>query len=499
MSSLLLRHLRLVPVRSAAPSEPVSLRIRDGVIVDAAPELRADSGDRVVDADGRWAIPGLWDQHVHLTQWAQTRSRLDVSGTRDPAEALRLVRNELDSTPDGDWLFGYGFRLTDWDRVPTVTELDAVSGVRPVVLTSGDAHSGWLNTAALAALGAEPTDGPVTEAPWFTLMTQVVELTAQQDGGSGIAETVHEAAARGVVGIVDFEFAEPLLTWPERVARGVDALTVRRAVYPEYLESVIAAGLRTGSPLTPAGVVTIGPLKIISDGSLNTRTAFCHEPYPGGSDRGVQNHERAELVTLLRRAASNGLQAAVHAIGDAAAHEALAAFAASGAVGSIEHAQLMTPEDIGAMAALGVRASVQPAHLLDDRDAAVQLWPGREQHCFALRSLLDAGVAVAFGSDAPVSPLDPWTAMAAAVHRSADARAPWNPAEAITVREALAASVDGQDTLRVGQPGDLVLLDRDPLAPTEDSAAAAALLRSVGVEATVRAGQFTHTAPGFVR
>nr|WP_154596119.1 amidohydrolase family protein [Aeromicrobium senzhongii] len=496
---MLLRHVRLVPVRSAAPTEPVSLRIRDGAIVDLAPELRAERGDRVVDADGRWTIPGLWDQHVHLTQWAQTRSRLDVSGTRDPAEVIRLVREELAATPDGDWVFGYGFRLTDWDRVPTVAELDAVSGVRPVVLTSGDAHTGWLNTAALSALGADPTDEPVTEAPWFTLMTQVVELTAQQDGGSGIAETVHEAAARGVVGIVDFEFAEPLLTWPERVARGVDALTVRRAVYPEYLESVISAGLRTGSPLTPGGVVTIGPLKIISDGSLNTRTAFCHESYPGGGDRGVQNHDRAELVALLRRAATNGLEAAVHAIGDAAAHEALAAFSASGAVGSIEHAQLMTPDDIVAMAALGVRASVQPAHLLDDRDAAVQLWPGREQHCFALRSLLDAGVGVVFGSDAPVSPLDPWAAMAAAVHRSADDRAPWTPEEAVTVREALAASVDGQDTPRVGQRGDLVLLDRDPLAHTDDSGAAATLLRSVGVEATVRAGQFTHTAAGFVR
>ncbi|GEO90361.1 hydrolase [Aeromicrobium flavum] len=496
MSSLLLRHVRLVPIRTAAPTEPVSVRIVDGTIVAVAPEISPERGDEVVEADGRWAAPGLWDQHVHLTQWAQTRTRLDVSGTTDPTQVTALVGEQLRTHPDDDWVFGYGFRLTEWERPPTVAELDAVSGGRPVVLTSGDAHTGWLNTAALAALGAEPTDGPVTEAPWFTLMTQVVELTSTQDGGSGIDEAIAEAAGRGVVGLVDFEFAEPLRTWPERVARGIDAVAVRRAVYPDYLDEVIAAGLRTGDPLTPDGLVTMGPLKIISDGSLNTRTAFCHEPYAGSSDRGVQNHDRAALAALLERATAHGLAAAVHAIGDAAVHEALAAFAGSGATGSIEHAQLMAPADIATMAALGVTASVQPAHLLDDRDVAARLWPDREQDCFPLRSLLDAGVTVTFGSDAPVSALDPWTAMAAAVHRSDDAREPWNPAQAMTPAEALAASVDGRDTLSPGRRADLVLLDRDPLPATDDSSVAAARLREVGAEATLRAGRFTHARSG---
>lgn len=495
VSPFLLRDVRLVPVRSASPAEPVCLRIDDGTIVAAGAGLAPEPGDRVIDAEGRWAIPGLWDQHVHLTQWAQTRTRLDVSDATDPTAAVETVRAHLPSVPDGDWLFGFGFRLAGWEREPTVAELDAMTGDRPVVLTSGDAHTGWLNSAALSALGAPPSDGPLTEAPWFALMAEVVERNAAQDGGRAVADAIAQAASRGVVGIVDFEWAEPLAIWCERIAQGLDALWVRSAVYPEYLDDVIAAGLRTGSPVTPDGPVTVGPLKIISDGSLNTLTAFCHDPYGGGSDRGVQNHDRAALIELLTRAHGSGFRAAVHAIGDAAAHEALAAFAATGAVGSIEHAQLLTGLDIAEMARLGVTASVQPGHLLDDRDVTARLWADRADRCFRLRGLLDAGVTVAFGSDAPVSPLDPWWAMAAAVHRSADERAPWNPGEALSAAEALAASVDGRDTLAVGSPADVVLLDRDPLTPVGDSAAVASHLRAVGVEATMRAGRLTHTAP----
>ena len=117
------------------------------------------------------------------------------------------------------------------------------------------------------------------------------------------------------------------------------------------------------------------------------------------------------------------------------------------------------------MAELGIRASIQPAHLLDDRDLTERIWGERSERCFAFRWMLDDGVELAMGSDAPVSPLDPWLAIAAAVHRSADERDPWHPEHALTPREALAASTDGWGTVAPGHPGDLVLLDRDPLAP----------------------------------
>jgi predicted amidohydrolase YtcJ len=208
--------------------------------------------------------------------------------------------------------------------------------------------------------------------------------------------------------------------------------------------------------------------------------------------RGKQNYSTEELMTLLALAHGHGLQVAVHAIGDAAVESALDAFAATGAAGSIEHAQLVTRDDVRRMGRLGVRASVQPAHLFDDRDVTFQCWPDRADRCFALRSMVDAGVTLAMGSDAPVSPLDPWLAMAAAVDRSSDDREPWNPAESLTTAEALATSTDGQTTVAPGNRGDVVLLDSDPLRSAEDSAATARHLRQMSVAATFLAGRATH-------
>jgi predicted amidohydrolase YtcJ len=235
----------------------------------------------------------------------------------------------------------------------------------------------------------------------------------------------------------------------------------------------------------------MGPLKVISDGSLNTRTARCCEPYTG--TRGTQNYDLEEMTALLARAHAGGLEIALHAIGDEAVDLALQAFAATGAAGAVEHAQLVRLDDLPRMARLGVRASVQPAHLLDDRDTTHRLWADRADRCFALRSMTDAGVELALGSDAPVAPLDPWLAMAAAVHRSADDREPWNPAESLTPAQALAASTDGQPTIDVGSRGDVALLNADPLAPQRNSRDAARLLRGMPVAATIVAGRVVHT------
>jgi predicted amidohydrolase YtcJ len=200
------------------------------------------------------------------------------------------------------------------------------------------------------------------------------------------------------------------------------------------------------------------------------------------------------LSELLTRAHANGLSAAVHAIGDAANRDAVEAFAATGARGTIEHAQLLRREDIPRMAALGVAASVQPAHLLDDRDITERLWAGRCDRAYAFRWLLDAGVELRFGSDAPVAPLDPWLAMAAAVHRSADERPPWHGEQALSVAEALRSSVDGIPAVAPGGPGDLVLLDEDPLAGAGSlpTGTLAARLRATPVAATVVAGRVVH-------
>lgn len=504
---LLMKQARLVPVgrsgQGGGPvAEPVHVRIRAGMVAEVGPGLQAEPGEQVVQADGRWLIPGLWDAHVHLQQWARTLQRLDVSGTAGPQDVTACVAAHLAQLPiegpaDGV-VVGFGYRSGAWSRQPTVSELDAVSGPRPVVLISGDVHNGWLNSAALQVLGLEPRTSPLEEAEWFAVFPRVDALSTRQDGAAALRTAVEDAASRGVVGVVDMELEAGHVAWPARVAAGIDLLRVRTAVYPNGLDDVLAAGLRTGEALTADGLVTMGPLKVIFDGSVNTRTAYCCEPYAGARGaaawRGVLNYPLAELTALCERAARRGLEMAVHAIGDAAVGAALDAFERAGAAGSVEHVQLVADADLRRFAALGVRASVQPAHLLDDRDITAQLWPDRQDRSFALRSLLTAGATLRLGSDAPVAPLDPWLAMAAAVHRSGDGRPAWNEVEALTPYQALAASTDGRGTVAVGSPGDVVLLDHDPLELAADSASAAHHLRSMRVAATVVAGCPTYVA-----
>jgi len=187
----------------------------------------------------------------------------------------------------------------------------------------------------------------------------------------------------------------------------------------------------------------------------------------------------------MGRAWAAGLEPAVHAIGDEAVALALDAFDVVDCLGSIEHAQLIRAEDMKRFVDLEVTASVQPTHLLDDREVAERLWPGRTGQAFALRQMLDAGIDVRFGSDAPVTALDPWRAISAAVSRAADGDAPWHEAERLTVEEALRSSV--RSTVAVGQPADFAVLDADPLDATPSE------LATMPVSATFVSGRTTHS------
>ncbi|HJC69123.1 amidohydrolase [Brachybacterium sp. EE-P12] len=480
---------------------PADLRLDDGTITELGPSLPRRPGEEVLDAGGALAIPGLWDQHVHTGQLAQAHARLDTTGAGSVGVILERVRAELaarrESALPGGALIGFGHRLVDFAVPPTVPALDEATGRVPTVLIGGDAHHAWLNTAALEALGLPPRDGIVAEEEWFALAPRLPELPGVAESvATGAAMLQRQALQRGVVGLVDMEWGRPWETWPQRATR----MRIRTAVYPEQLA---AAPGPTGTVLDPTGLVTMGPLKVIVDGALGSHSAYTREAYTDGhgyAGHGVLSVGPAALRDALAHARSTGLTAAVHAIGDAAAQVALAAIAEVGIPARIEHAQMLTDDDIDAMAALGVVASVQPAHLLDDRDATETIWPGHGTQAFRLRDLREAGVELALGSDAPVAPLDPWLAMAAAVHRSADERPAWHPSQQLQPREALAASTDGVGALEVGGRADLVLLEdaeglfadvphgADGVMVEGAAREAAARLRETDVLATLVAG-----------
>jgi len=493
--SLLLRNGRL-----PGSDDLVDVRIDDGQITSIgylAPGTAGSPASRTVDLGERWIIPGLWDNHVHFSQWAQTSRRLDVSEAASAQAAARLVENRLaalaalPTAGDQDRLVGFGFRDGLWPDEPSRALLDAASGSVPVVLVSGDLHSCWLNSAALAVYGfAGHQTGLLREDDAFAV-EHAIDNVPEADLDAWADEAARAAAARGVVGIVDLEMTWNLDVWRRRIGAGSDSLRVDFGLYTHHLDDAIEQGLASGQVIAgTGGLLTVGPYKVITDGSLNTRTAYCFDAYPGLSgdhDRGMLTVPAADLTALMRRAWAAGIRPAVHAIGDQANSLALDAFEAVGCTGSIEHAQLLTEADVARFARLGVTASVQPEHALDDRDVADRYWAGRTDRAFRLGDLLAAGVHLALGSDAPVAPLDPWVAISAAVGRSRGERAAWHPDQAISRQAALAASARGRHGIAVGQPADLAVCEIDPFV------ASVADLRRMPVAATLLGGRFTHS------
>lgn len=456
------------------------------------------AGDEVVDLGARFVVPGLWDEHVHLGQHALARHRVDLSGARSAADAAGIITaaRTTQTVPPatGDLpLVGTGFRDGLWPDVPSAALLDRHVADIPVVLVSADLHCVWLNSAALSRFGfaGHPT-GILREDDAFPV-TAALQDVPTEVLDAWVAQAAASAAARGVVGVVDFEMTDNLVAWGRRFAAGFRALRIDAGIYTEHLDAAIAAGRRTGQVLQDTGgLLRVGPFKVLTDGSLNTRTAYCVDEYPGlagrPDSRGILTVPPDELVSLLRRASGAGLLPAVHAIGDEANRLALDAFETVGCGGRIEHAQLLLEVDLPRFARLGLAVSVQPEHAVDDSEVADRYWAGRTDRAFLLRSLLDAGAELLFGSDAPVAPLDPWVTIAAAVGRTRDGREPWHPEQAVTVVEALRASARGRSTVAVGDVADLAIVDLNPRTASPDG------LRTMPVAGTLAGGEWTHRA-----
>ncbi len=472
--------------------DPVDVHLAGGRIVDIAPAgALAHPRGPVVDADGGWLLPGLWDHHVHTVQWALVAQRESLGAASSAAEAAALMVRA--PVLEDRRRVGTGFRDALWTDEPTLALLDAATGEVPTYLINADVHSVWLNSAAFRREGFAPeASGLLREEPAFEISRRL-NAADPVVGDRLVAQSLQAAASRGIVGVVDLDMAWNAEAWARRLAGGFDTTRIRFGIYPAQLERALTEGLQTGDALDAGGLVQVGSLKVITDGSLGTRTAACSHAYPGDShNHGMLTVPPHELVELMTRATGGGLSCAVHAIGDIANSHALDAFAATGATGTIEHAQLVAHADIPRFARLGIGASVQPEHAIDDRDMTDSIWADQTALAYPLRALADAGATLLFGSDAPVAPLDPWAAMAAAVFRTRGGRPAWRPEQGIDAATALAASTAegslARATLAPGDLADLIVVDRDPLTAGGDD------LRATTVLAALLEGRLTHVA-----
>lgn len=455
-------------LRFTGADPSVDLEIEDGRITRISPSD---------ESSGTWVIPGLWDNHTHFTQWAYTLGRLDLIEARSAEDALYMLRGHLNAlraagTLDpNQYVVGMRFRHSLWadDAQPTLAAIDAVAGDQPVALSSADMHCGWVNSAAAEKLGVHVDEsGLVGELEWFDAYDK---LSAGPDAQAELSKLLRnaelDAARKGVVGIRDYEMAENINTWISRFEQGLDCLRVQAGVYPERLRQAIDDGWHTGDELPGShGLGRVGAMKMISDGSLNTRSAYCSTPYSGITPEtfGTLSYTPEQIESYMRLATEHGFDIACHAIGDEANTIVLDCAERTHAHGSVEHAQMLKQHDIPRLAQLGLAASIQPQHAMDDRDVITRFWGDPAGVPYAFNALRKAGTKLLMGSDAPVAPLDPWLAISAAVFgtESSD-REPFQPEQCLDFKSALASSTaQGRTDPQVGDDADLVLLDLDP-------------------------------------
>jgi predicted amidohydrolase YtcJ len=458
-----------------------------------------------IDLGGRCVLPGFTDSHVHFPTWALAQKHVRLEGTATLDEALARVAEAARRAQPGAWLRGTGWRSGDWSppTEPTKEALDAVTGDTPTALMARDYHSLWLNSAALARTDGdleveggvvvrdaqgEPTGVLREECAWRFRDTHVRPTEDEMVEAS--REGVRVAVARGVTAVHDKDgWLGALGVWQRLREEGSLHFRVWQSLPAEQVAELAALKIRSGFG---DDLVRIGYLKAFMDGTLGSQTARLMD----GS--GVQITSREKLADYIRRGATADLPLAVHAIGDLANREALDAFEETrddwypkGLRPRIEHAQLLTEEDMPRFAQLGVSASVQFSHAPSDADIADRFWAGMTHRAYAYRSLHDSGALLLNGSDAPIEELDPWAGVVAAVTRV------WHPEQRLTLDEALLATTVNPawlacDEHRRGKllPGylaDLVVLDRDPYDTDE--------LAEVKVVATMLGGRWTYNPP----
>jgi len=468
---------------------------------DDADVLSAFPESRRIDLAGKTVIPGLIDSHGHLHGLAESLTRVQLSGTASLYEVIERLKDFESTLGEDDWLLGRGWDQNDWpgQAFPSRSELDEHFPDRPVWLRRVDGHAAWGNSAALARVdrdlsGDWQVDGGMihrdeTGRPTGIFIDKamaLVEAVVPETSDAVMMDAIDLAIARllrlGLTGVHDPGIGRVALgRFQRKLAAG--RLHTRLYAMTDGAGETLDWLCENGPVADPSGRLTMRATKLYGDGALGSRGAALLEDYsddPG--NRGLLFLEAAAMAQQIDKVLACGYQAAVHAIGDRAnrvvidaLETAMAAHPDNPGRHRVEHAQVLTPDDLARFADLDLIAAMQPTHATSDMYwAEDRLGPERIRFAYAWRSLLDDGARVAFGSDFPVEAVDPRLGLYAAVTRMDLAGTPeggWYPDERVTREEALrgftldaafAAFMEDQvGSLEPGKRADFVVLDRD--------------------------------------
>src|SRR4051794_28204050 len=459
----------------------------------------AGKSTQVISNGKAMVVPGFMDGHTHFIYGGFQLTQVDLRDADTPEEFVRRIKNYAAKAKPGEWILGGNWDHERWAGTPLPDRswIDSVTPNNPVFVDRLDGHMTLANSLVLKLAhidrstkdvaggtivrrpDGEPT-GVVKDAAQ-NLVYAVQPTPTPQQSDAALERAMHWAASHGVTGVADVS-----VPWFEvealQRAHAAGRMITRVAVYVPFQD-----WRRMAEMVKAKGVgddwLRVAGVKGYVDGSLGSTTALFYEPYNDAPQTsGLMVNPEDSLRSWIGSADSAGLQVAVHAIGDRANGLLLDIYdSVAQAHGPrdrrfrIEHAQHLRRQDIGRIARLGVIASMQPYHAVDDgRWAEKRIGPERIKTTYAFRSLIDAGARLAFGSDWTVAPLDPLLGIYAAVtRRTWDGKNPggWVPEQKITVEEALKAYTAGnaygifaeqkRGKLAPGYLADVVILEQD--------------------------------------
>ncbi|MDP9267299.1 MAG: amidohydrolase [Acidobacteriota bacterium] len=511
--------------RERPRAEAVAILGERIVGVGSAAEIDAWRGPetRIIDARGHLLLPGFNDAHVHFVSGGQQLDSVDLKDAASPEEFAKRIGERAQQRPN-EWIIG-----GDWDdqrwtpaQLPTRSMIDAVTPTTPVFVNRYDGHMALANSAALrlAKVNSKTPDPPggtivrdaqgnptgVLKDAAMNLVYKVIPDLTHPQRAAAIKRALAHAAQLGVTSVQDMNPSyDDFRAYMEFAERG--ELTTR--IYAAPLETDWKDQAKIGIRRAfGSAYLRLGAVKGFADGSLGSTTAYFFEPYTDAPNtRGLLADEMHPITAMrgrLMKADEAGLQLCIHAIGDNAISLILDIFSdvvkANGARDRrlrIEHSQHIAPKDFKRYAELGVIASVQPYHTIDDgRWAEKRIGPERIKTSYAFRTFLDHGVRLALGTDWYVAPLDPMQTLYAAVTRATlDGKNPngWLPEQKLTVGEAVEAYTTGsayaefqekdKGTIAPGKLADVVLLSDDIFSIRPEA------IKDVKVDLTVVGGK----------
>ena len=514
-------------IYTANPKNPTAeaLAIKNGKFVFIGTNTEAQNFNcgesKLLDLEGSFVYPGFIDAHAHLKGIGYRELNLNLQGADSLKSMLTQVTIHANKLPIGDWVIGRGWIEKKWPeaRFPTLEELDAISSDKPIALERADGHAIIVNSLALKLAGidrdtSDPIGGKIDKDingepngvlidKASLLVEKIIPKRSRQDEKNALKEGLYRTASMGWTQLHDA--GSPLSDYEllEEI-KEEENLPIRIQFYVSDGDEAIQF-IETGPYLDPQHMLTARGVKLYADGAIGSRGAAFFNKYDDYETKGFLIFQKEETMPKLIKALVNGIQIQTHAIGDLANSVTLDWYAEAFSSVSeanrmiieprwrIEHSQNILPIDQQRFADLKVIASMQPSHAIGDLHFAhKRLGVDRLDNAYTWRSLIDLGVVIAGGSDAPVEIGDPRIEFKAAIGRKdldGYYQDYWNLDESVSREEALymftkwaAYSVFEEDikgTIEVGKLADLTIFSKDLMVIPEEEIMSSQILMTI--------------------